>query len=157
MAPRSRTLVCGLEAETSQHPESQENTGDLKSLRFWGWWLPCHPAQTGRAAKPPGHFPLGGAPSPPTPIYAGRGAQGSRGEQERSCLRSPADVGQQKAVLSYFGHGSNNSERSEQCLCYRPQAHIQPCVLGVHQECADGDLGLLPWTWDASALPRAYQ
>lgn len=54
-----------------------------------------------------GHIVLG-APSPPTSIYAGRGAQGSCREQEQSCLHSPADVGQRKAVLSYFGHSSNN-------------------------------------------------
>lgn len=76
---------------------------------------------------------------------------GSHEGQEQCCLHSPADVGQQKAMLSYFGHGSSNPKQSEQCLHYHPQAHFQPCMLSAHQERADGGLGLLPWAWDASS------
>lgn len=95
-----------------------------------------------------------GSPSPYNLYLRWERCPGELGEQEQSCLRSPADVGQRKATLSYFGRDSDNPEQSEQRLHYHPQACIQPYVPGAHQERADGDLGLLPRAWDALLCPE---
>jgi len=99
MAPRSRAPVCGLEAETGPISGASGKHGRFKVTGVWGVAAALPPCAGRRSSEAPGHVPLG-APSPPSSVCAGRGAQGSSSGPARAALRVEVSGKPRRVILA---------------------------------------------------------